>query len=84
VSCATCRHWEHQDGPPDDHTAQSGLCRRYAPRAMFIVPLARALLATPAEMIDDDDESVARDATWQAWPRTWGNDWCGEYARHGL
>lgn len=79
--CETCRFWEVSE---DDN--EFGECRRNPPQ-LDIIPLLAILLNARdklrVEFSHDstppyDDELRIEDYH-GAWPKLWGEDWCGEW-----
>lgn len=73
-SCVTCRYWQHVVERSAEGYQDEGLCRRRAPSPVPSRDVDYGATA-PIDKGGDSPGIVV------AWPRTFEEDWCGEWVR---
>lgn len=76
ANCHDCTFWDrdHELGSATPHrdppaSLGTGECRRHGPRPRFEIP-------DPG--VPENDEIGSR---WVVWPKTYSDNWCGEFER---
>lgn len=62
-----------------DAPSEVGRCRRYAPRPLLDVEVARLELRRQADVVLDDRITAAEAELYPVWPTVRGDHWCGEF-----
>lgn len=91
--CFNCAYWQMDEPPewasPTDYSAHSGECHRHAPHpphrptAEVLGAIRWAVEAGLSVAHDDKFDYCVEEneeVSWY-WPRTMGNEWCGDFVR---